>query len=120
MRERQLGSEFSGPDDPVFASSNGTWLWPNNIRTRLRSQLKETPALVGITPHTLRRTVGTLIAHERSLDAAREVLGHSDPSVTYQAYTAKRVLTPDVRALLDTFFTDGDAGLGSHLSVVGA
>jgi hypothetical protein len=35
--ERRLRTRWSRPDDPVFASSaSGQWVWPNNIRTRLR------------------------------------------------------------------------------------
>ncbi len=37
-------------------------------------------------PHSVRRTVGTLITHQVSLDAARDQLGHSDPSVTFHHY----------------------------------
>jgi integrase len=91
-------------DDPVFASRTGAWLWPNNVRTRLRQAVADTPDLQGTTPHTLRRTVGTLIAHEAGLDAAREQLGHSDPGITYQRYVATRRLAPDLRSLLGRIF----------------
>ncbi len=60
--------------------------------------------LRGISPHTLRRSVGTLVAHQRGLDAARDLLGHSDPSVTFRHYTGRRKVAPDVRDLLDEFF----------------
>ena len=60
----------------------------------------------GTSFHTLRRTVGTLIAHEVSLDAAREQLGHRDPSVTYQHYVGRRAVAPDVREVLDRLLAD--------------
>ena len=44
---------------PVFAHAGGGWLWPNNVRTKLRGVVAGTP-LAGVSPHTLRRTVGTL------------------------------------------------------------
>ena len=50
--------------------------------------------------------MGTLIAHTVGLDAAREQLGHSDPSVTYQHYVAPRLLAPDLRDVLDAFFAE--------------
>jgi hypothetical protein len=50
--------------------------------------------------------VGTLLAHEVSLDAAREQLGHRDPSVTYRHYVGKRLVAPDVRTVLDRLFVD--------------
>ena len=103
--------ERDQPEDtaPVFASRTGNWLSPANMRTRLRQAVaraieggnEDDLALAGTTLHTLRRTVGTLVAHEVSLDAAREQLGHRDPSVTYQHYVGKRLIAPDVRAVLD-------------------
>jgi integrase len=94
---------------PIFASRTGNWLSPANMRTRLRKALERVVAngteldlaVEGTTLHTLRRTVGTLLAHEVSLDAAREQLGHRDPSVTYQHYVGKRSVAPDVRPTLD-------------------
>jgi integrase len=99
----------AGPEAPIFASRTGNWLSPSNMRTRLRQAVERAVAngqpldkeLNGTTLHTVRRTVGTLLAHEVSLDAAREQLGHRDPSVTYQHYVGKRPLAPDVRGTLD-------------------
>ena len=45
--------------------------------------------LAGVSPHTLRRRVGTLVARSAGLDAAPEVLGHRDPSVTARHYVAE-------------------------------
>jgi len=104
LTRRRDTATFTDPADPVFASRNRTWLWPNNLRTRLRTAVANDPELAQVTPHTLRRTVGTLIAHELSLDAARDVLGHTDPSVTFRSYVARRTVAPDVRDLLDQFF----------------
>ena len=104
LLRRRSEARFVDGDHPVFASRTGKWLWPNNIRTRLRAAVTDHEDLLGTTPHTLRRTVGTLIAHERGLDGAREQLGHSDPSVTWRAYVAPRAVAPDVRDLLDRFF----------------
>lgn len=104
LEERRERSEFIEPDDPVFATGNGTWVSPANLRTRLRKAIGTDPVLLGTTPHTLRRSVGTLLAHEVSLDAAREQLGHSDASVTYQHYVGRREVAPDVRVTLDAFF----------------
>ncbi len=104
VRARQDRSQFTAPEDPVFATGNGTWVSPANLRTRLRKAIGTDPSLTGTTPHTLRRSVGTLIAHEVGLDAAREQLGHSDPSVTFQHYVGRRTVGPDLRDVLDAFF----------------
>lgn len=109
LQERMRRLPPSAPDAPIFATRSGNWISPSNIRTRLRRAI-ERAVEVGLpidkeldrtTPHTLRRTVGTLLAHEVSLDAAREQLGHRDPSVTYQHYVGKRPVAPDVRGTLD-------------------
>jgi integrase/predicted DNA-binding transcriptional regulator AlpA len=106
LRERRAKAGALAPDSPVFASPSQTWLWPNNLRTRLRAAIVGT-MLEGTTPHTLRRTVGTLVAHEAGLDAAREQLGHSDPSLTWRSYVAARPVAPDLRKILDAFFDKG-------------
>lgn len=108
LRSRRAKSRFTGLKDPVFATRTGNWLYPNNIRTRLRTAANEYDELRGTTPHTLRRTVGTLITHERGLDDARAQLGHSDPSVTWQRYVAPREVAPDLRDLFDRFFVPSD------------
>ena len=71
---------------PVFTREGGGWLWPNNVRTKLP------------------RTVGTLVAHGAGLDAARDVLGHRDPSVTARHYVADTGRVVDVRHTLDPIF----------------
>ncbi len=88
---------------PVFAHAGGGWLWPNNMRTKLCGVVAGTP-LVGTSPHTLRRTVGTLVAHSEGLDAARDVLGHRDPSVTARHYVADTGRVVDVRGPLGPVF----------------
>jgi len=110
LRERRKRTKWRRLDDPVFASSaSGGWIWPSNIRTRLRAATANVDGLSATTPHTLRRTVGTLVAHERGTDAAREQLGHSDGSVTATFYVAKRSTAPDLRDVLDKFFTPPDS-----------
>lgn len=103
------------PEDgpPVFAHAGGGWLWPNNQRTKLRAILRGT-SLAGATPHTLRRTVGTVVAHHVGLDAARDLLGHRDPSITARHYVAETDVAVDVRHVLDQIFEDRLNG--SHLS----
>lgn len=109
LLERRYDTTFAAGADPVFASKNGTWLYASNLRTRLRALRNGDPRLENVTPHTLRRTVGTRIAHEVGLDAVREQLGHSHPSISFQRYVAARELAPDLRSVLDAFFTQPGA-----------
>ena len=77
LRERRDASRFTEPHHPLLASGKGQPLWAANIRTRLRKAVADEPTLVGTTPHTLRRTVASLVAYEFGLDPARMQLGHS-------------------------------------------
>ncbi|TIC79261.1 tyrosine-type recombinase/integrase [Nocardioides sp. GY 10127] len=109
LLRRRLADSPADDDTPVFRGRTGGWLHTSNLRTRLRTALArvdEPPsaldlAVAGTTFHTLRRTVGTLLAHEVSLDAARDQLGHRDPSVTFRHYVGRREVAPDLRAVLD-------------------
>jgi integrase len=109
LRSRLQRVPPTASERPIFGSRTGNWLSPANLRSRLREAIRRAAmddtaldqALAGCTFHSLRRTVGTIIAHEVSLDAAREQLGHRDPSVTYQHYVGRRPIAPDVRATLD-------------------
>lgn len=114
--ERMRRQPPATPQSPIFATRTGNWISPANMRTRLRLAIDRAvesgePAdkeLDGTTLHTLRRTVGTLLAHEVSLDAARDQLGHRDPSITYRHYVGKRPLAPDLRTTLNQFFKPVD------------
>jgi integrase len=103
LNQRRAGLMTQHDRQPVFAHAGGGWLWPNNVRTRLRGVVADTP-LAGVSPHTLRRTVGTLVAHGEGLDAARDVLGHRGPSVTARHYIADIGRVVDVRNTLDPIF----------------
>lgn len=87
----------------MFAHAGGGWLWPNNQRTKLRALVTGT-SLAGVTPHTLRRTVGTVVAQGAGLDAARDLLGHRDPSITARHYIADTDVTIDVCHVLEQIF----------------
>ena len=103
LNRRRAGIATQDEREPVFAHKSGGWLWPNNMRTKLRGVVAGTP-LAGVTPHTLRRTVGTLVAHGAGLDAARDVLGHREPSVTARHYVADTGRVVDFRYTLDPIF----------------
>ncbi len=110
--ERMHRQPPATPQSPIFGTRTGNWISPANMRTRLRLAIDRAVAngepadkeLDGTTLHTLRRTVGTLLAHQVSLDAARDQLGHRDPSITYRHYVGKRPLAPDLRTTLNQFF----------------
>jgi integrase len=86
-----------GPDDPVFATRNGTRNTPDNVRRRILAGVHEGAnvmldghdvARIGhLTPHTLRRTFASLLAELGvSPRRAMYLLGHADPKVTMRVY----------------------------------
>ncbi|WP_126688296.1 tyrosine-type recombinase/integrase [Nocardioides ferulae] len=86
LLERRKRTKWRRQMDPVFASEQaGTWLWPNNIRTRLRGDVAETE-WVGVTPHTLRRGLATVLYYEVGTDLAASALGHAQGGVTHRHY----------------------------------
>lgn len=99
-RRRRCAGRRTGA---VFTDRDGGWLWPNNVRAKLRRVVAGTD-LAGISPHTLRRTVATMVAHGDGLDAARDLLGHRHPSVTTRHYIANVERVIDARHALEPIF----------------
>lgn len=93
----------------VFATSAGTLRSPANVRTALRKACGTD--FEGVTPHTLRRTVATLVAGEHGIETASRLLGHADISITDRAYNRPGTRAPDTSVVL--------GGLGVPLEAVG-
>lgn len=68
------------PDDHLlFFTRKGTPLAPNNVRRTLRKMLRDAGlSELKVTPHTFRRTGGTVIARATDSKTAAEVLGNSE------------------------------------------
>lgn len=64
---------------------NHTPLTTNNVRRRLRNILAET-GISGVTPHSFRRTVATVLDRAGGADLAAEMLGHTSSEITKQHY----------------------------------
>ncbi len=69
------------PDHLLFFTRNHTPLTMNNIRRRLRAVLDEA-GIEGVTPHSFRRTVATVLDRASGLDLAAEMVGHTSPKIT--------------------------------------
>ena len=106
LRDRRKRTRYRRLDDPVFASENGGHLWLGTTRTRLRSALKKhaPEELQGVTFHTLRRTLGTKVAHSYGIEYARWWLGHGSTQVTEQWYVAPPTQAPDALDAVATLF----------------
>lgn len=92
---------LSGMAGPVFANRAGGWCSLSSLRTDLREAL---PAeLAWVTPHSFRRTVGTVVRDSLGPAAAQQQLSHTELSTTERHYLQRQTHGPDVRAALDKF-----------------
>jgi integrase len=62
-----------------------TPLTTNNVRRRLRAILDEA-GIEGVTPHSFRRNVATVLDRAAGADLAGELLGNSSPEITRVHY----------------------------------
>jgi integrase len=85
LRERLVVVADEPPDHLLFFSRNHTPLTTNNVRRRLRTILSEA-GIEGVTPHSFRRTVATVLDRASGPDLAAELLGHTSSKITKQHY----------------------------------
>jgi integrase len=85
LRDRLVRMAADEPEQLVFFSRNGTPLTTNNIRRRLRAVLEEA-GIEGVTPHSFRRTVATVIDRAGGAELAAELLGHTSSRITREHY----------------------------------
>lgn len=91
LRARLVQAVDHDPEALLFVSRNGTPLTTNNVRRQLRTIL-EGVGITGVTPHSFRRTVATVIDRAGGTDLAAEMLGHTSVEITRQHY-----IQPDER-----------------------
>jgi integrase len=97
----------SGMDGPVFANRDGGWMSLANMRRSLRAALP--PDLSWMTPHSLRRTVATVVRDGAGPAQAQQQLSHAKLATTEAHYLQRQTRGPDVRAVLDKY-AGGDSG----------
>lgn len=85
LRLRLAAIEEPDPEHLVFFTRNGTPLTTNNVRRLLRAILDDA-GIDGVTPHSFRRTVATVIDRAGGADLAAEMLGHTSSDITRQHY----------------------------------
>ena len=85
LRERLVVVADRDPEHLLFFTRNFTPLTTNNVRRRLRTILAETE-VKGVTPHSFRRTVATVIDRAGGAELAAELLGHTSLEITRQHY----------------------------------
>lgn len=85
LRERLVVLAQEDPEHLVFFSRNHTPLTTNNVRRRLRNILAQA-GIEGVTPHSFRRTVATVLDRAGGADLAAEMLGHTSSKITKEHY----------------------------------
>ena len=85
LRQRLVAVAKDDPEHLLFFSRNHTPLLTNNVRRRLRAALSGVEVR-GVTPHSFRRTVATVLDRAGGAELAAEMLGHTSSDVTKEHY----------------------------------
>jgi integrase len=99
----------TGPTGPVFASRTGGWMSLANLRRSLRAALPDD--LAWVTPHSLRRTVASVVRDDHGPALAQQQLSHAKLATTEAHYLQRHTRGPDVRDTLDRFATGTDESI---------
>jgi integrase len=92
---RRHANRQETPTNAVFATRNGTFMRPSNLRDDLKRALGAAGVTEKVTPHAFRRTVATEISEHFGDKASSLQLGHSSPETTRKHYIQRSNLVPD-------------------------
>lgn len=91
----------TGPDGTVLKNRDGGLVSLSNIRSSLREALVPHEHLRWVTPHSFRRTTGTVVRDGLGVEAAQHQLGHAQLATTEGHYVQRVTAGPDTRAVLE-------------------
>ncbi len=95
IRRRLTLIEGENDDHLLFFTRYGTPLAPHNVRRTLRSMLKAAGLEhLNVTPHSFRRTAGTVIAHATDTETAANVMGNT-PEIAERHYIEPKERAPE-------------------------
>lgn len=119
LRQRLVLIAEEDPEHLIFFSRNHTPLTTNNVRRRLRTILEEVE-IEGVTPHSFRRTVATVLDRAGGAELAAEMLGHTSSAITKQHYIEPEERVNPVTAEILESLAPGDQSEGGwHLDASG-
>lgn len=98
----------TGPDGTVLKNRDGGLVSLTNIRSSLREALTPHEQLRWVTPHSFRRTAGTVVRDGLGVEAAQHQLGHAQLATTEGHYVQRITRGPDTRAVLDKWASNGN------------
>jgi integrase len=100
LRKHRDASEWHGDDDPVFATTTGTIIAPNNLSRRVLKPAAEEAGAPWAGFHTFRHTCASLLfASGRNAVQVQRWLGHHSAAFTLATYV--HLLDGDVGEPLD-------------------
>lgn len=102
LLRRQVQQLEANPHDVIFPSAVGTLRDPGNFRKQWR-KAREAIGFGWLSPHTFRKSIGTVLANTEGLAAAQRQLGHSSDRVTSKHYVERAHTAPDMSDILETF-----------------
>lgn len=91
----------TGPEGTVLTNRDGGLVALTNIRSALREALAPHEHLRWVTPHSFRRTAGTVVRNGMGVEAAQRQLGHAQLATTESHYVQRVTTGPDTRDVLD-------------------
>lgn len=98
----------TGPTGTVLKNRDGGLMSLSNIRSSLREALAPHEHLRWVTPHSFRRTAGTVVRDGLGVEAAQHQLGHAQLATTEGHYVQRVTAGPDTRAVLDNWASNGN------------
>jgi integrase len=101
LRRRRAKPTFQNPENALFVTGTGNWVSPANVRRSWRAARGDN--FDWVTPHTLRKTVATLVKETYGVEAAQVQLGHANTRVTEAHYIQRVTLAPDMSDALNKF-----------------
>ncbi len=107
LLRRRVMQPPGNPRGLVFPSAAGTPRDPGNVRHAWRG-IRDEAGFGWVTPHTFRRTVATLLAHQEDLAVASAQLGHGSDTVTARHYVERTHEGPAVADVLDALVRRGE------------
>lgn len=102
LLRRQVEQLEGNAYDVVFPSSTGTLRDASNFRKQWRIA-RESLGFDWVTPHTFRKSVGTILANTEGLAAASRQLGHASEQIPSRHYVQRVHEAPDMSAVLEAF-----------------
>lgn len=103
LLERSVSQVDGGPWNVVVPSERGSLREVSTVEAQWRRFRERQPAWKWVTPHTFRKTVGTLVDRERGTGDAAAQLGHSSTTITARHYVETADVGPDLTAILQQF-----------------